>query len=327
VAVQQAEMERAGTPPDLVVETVSQPTPEESSRQGAAGNQETVRHALGAVARGAVRQVERQLPSLIVAALGMLFSQAVENAVRQRLDEAIHAAMAGAFEALSDVPAGAEVQREAEDVARSVMHDILSSLFEGAIRAELEARGRVVAEALLRGDTEAAQEVIKPALAATLHDALEIVKNHRGELSRAVLAVLAKATKDVAVNAIESGAGEAVAEPAKAVAEAAAKVEPDTVEKRQQTVRRDSRPMKKKLDDGGRSIRDQLAGIGDTLRTQIEQETRGLKDRITDGAQSGAKGGMRNGKLGRPPSARSSNRSPLGRPPSRRPPRRRPPAR
>lgn len=342
MAVQQVEAEPRTSTPDLVVETVSRPRSLEQPAPATPDGQESVRQALGAVATGLGRQLERRLPSLIVAALGALFSQAVEKAIRERIDEAVHAALAHAFEAFPVIPASEDVQREAEDAICSILHDLLDSLFAGTIRTELECHGREVTEALLRQDTAAARETIEAASAATLRDALDIVKDHRGEVTRALLTVLAKATTEAAATTIANGAEDAAATPVEAVSKAVSKAasgtrDPDT-ERRGETVKDDSRPdesrteqgdrppARKQLGDQGQTIRDQMGDIGDTLRRQIEQETKGLKDRLTGGVQEGTKQGMRNQQLGRPPSARSSSRSTPGRPPGRRGPPGRPPS-
>jgi hypothetical protein len=348
MSVQQLETEQTSDTPGLIVETVPRPENAGQQPQSPAEDQDGVGQALGAVVHGLERQIERRLPALIVAALGLIFSETVESAIRRRMDDAVHAAVTAASETPPDAPLGQEAVAEAENVVRSILHDLLDSLFTGSIRAKLDHSGREIAEALLRKDGETAREISREALGATLRDALEIVQEHRGEITRAALTALTKAGGEMVAGKIEDGvedtagtikdgakdaAGtvedrteEATATPIKAVTEAVSRKvsanEAGTGEDQKRPAER-SRSTRRRADDRGEDIRDQMTGIGDTLRRQIEQETKGLKDRLSGGVQKGAKEGMRNQQLGRPPSVRSSNRSTPGRPPARR----RPPTR
>jgi hypothetical protein len=320
VGGQEAQPVSAGQSPGDHAGSEQAELPRESAQQVEPGQPESMRQALSELKHALEQQAERKLPELLGASLTALFSEAARAAIERELEHALHAAMARGLEALPDGAAWQALEQETEQSLQAIVHETLDSVFGGAIGDELAIHSQQAIQALLQRDNETAQEHIRDALRAAVDETLTILERHRKDAIGIAIHVLTKASEETVATKIQDGVAgvlpgsdetENATDSDETVETAEAQARPEK-EMEQEDTENHPEPVKEKLDDQGQNVRDQL-----------EEETKGLKQRMKEAAQSGTKEGTRSRQFGRPPSGKTlghppSRRAPPGRPPSRR---------
>jgi hypothetical protein len=273
-----------------------------------------VAHAAGGLLLDVVKQRgEQHVQSLVNVALDALFSPQIRTLTQRQIEDVVRSLLEETFEAIPTTDPSGETEQKAIGELDLALQEALDSIFDGAVRAQLQQHGERGTEALMRGDVSTATHHAEEAVEAFFTAILKALGRHWSSVLHLLLGLLIGAIEEMAAAKIKE-------------AFALGRLGGD-VQKKAEEVQHE---VKDKAED----LRDKMESGANTIRDQLQQAEQELEERLKEGVKSGVKQGTSNTQLGRPPSAGrpsgrprpQSRRAPPGRAPSGRPPSGRPPS-
>lgn len=273
-----------------------------------------VAHAAAGLLLDVVKQRgEQHVQSLLNMALDALFSPQIRTLTQHQIEDVVRGLLEETFEAIPTTDPSGETEQKAIGELDLALREALDSIFDGAVRAQLQQHSERGTEALMRGDVATATHHAEEAVEAFFTAILEALGRHWTSVLRLLIGLIIGAIEEMAASKIKE-------------AFALGRLGGD-VQKKAEEVQHE---VKDKAED----LRDKMESGANTIRDQLQQAEEELEERLKEGVKSGVKQGTSNTQLGRPPSAGRppsrprppSRRAPPGRAPSGRPPSGRPPS-
>lgn len=226
----------------------------------------------------------------------------LEPTLFRLVDAAVHEGMSLASEEAPDGAMSDRLERQVDDLVRSIVKEMLDAILTGPAAAELEVHGRHLMSAALHREGEAIQSEASAALSALVDAVAQVLRTHRKDLVAIGTRAVTTATVGVAKAKVEAAVGGPEAEPGPTdderdePASQQHGVEAVSPEKREEEPKGERHP--------GRELHHQLNDAGSTLLRELSAQTDKLQQRLREEAGSAVKKGTQNQNLGRAPTGR-----------------------